>query len=198
MRDHEIFINYINDHYDLLRNKYRKFCQEKHYEWDEDIFSDTIIKCYDAIERKGSLNDVSDQGIQDYFFRSFKQNVQREKQYCRVAKRDFNLSSDEVEMLYEEQYNRLNDSSTQKLKNDLYVDFATLYIMRKVEEHWDGEHFYLFKLKTLCNLTYKELQEKSHMKGCRQKFLNVKNWVKENITKDEINQAFYELYSDLL
>lgn len=198
MTDATKFINYINDHYDLLKNRYRRFCSEKHYDWDDDIFGDTIVKCYDAIERKGGLNDHTDQGIEDYFFRSFKQNLQREKQYCRVAKRDYNVTSDEVNQLYEDKYNRDNDSSLIKLKNDLYIDFATLYIMQRVEQEFDGEHFLLFRLKTLCNLTYKQLQDKTRLRGVRQKFLTVKNWVKSNVTKQEVNDAFNRMYGDLL
>ena len=198
MTDATKFINYINDHYDLLKNRYRRFCSEKHYDWDDDIFGDTIVKCYDAIERKGGLNDHTDQGIEDYFFRSFKQNLQREKQYCRVAKRDYNVTTDEVNQLYEDKYNRDNDSSLIKLKNDLYIDFATLYIMQRVEQEFDSEHFLLFRLKTLCNLTYRQLQDKTRLRGVRQKFLTVKNWVKSNVTKQEVNDAFYMLYGDLL
>lgn len=198
MTDATKFINYINDHYDLLKNRYRRFCSEKHYDWDDDIFGDTIVKCYDAIERKGGLNDHTDQGIEDYFFRSFKQNLQREKQYCRVAKRDYNVTTDEVNQLYEDKYNRDNDSSLIKLKNDLYIDFATLYIMQRVEQEFDSEHFLLFRLKTLCNLTYRQLQDKTRLRGVRQKFLTVKNWVKSNVSKQEVNDAFYQMYGDLL
>lgn len=198
MTDATKFINYINDHYDLLKNRYRRFCSEKHYDWDDDIFGDTIVKCYDAIERKGGLNDHTDQGIEDYFFRSFKQNLQREKQYCRVAKRDYNVTTDEVNQLYEDKYNRDNDSSLIKLKNDLYIDFATLYIMQRVEQEFDGEHFLLFRLKTLCNLTYRQLQDKTRLRGVRQKFLTVKNWVKSNVSKQEVNDAFNRMYGDLL
>ena len=134
----------------------------------------------------------------NYTFKSFKQNLQREKQYCRVAKRDYNVTSDEVNQLYEDKYNKDNDSSLIKLKNDLYIDFATLYIMQRVEQEFDGEHFLLFRLKTLCNLTYKQLQDKTRLRGVRQKFLTVKNWVKSNVSKQEVNDAFYQMYGDLL
>lgn len=51
----KLFLNYINDHYTLLKNKYRKFCIEKQYSWNEDVFSDTILNCYNAITKKDSL-----------------------------------------------------------------------------------------------------------------------------------------------
>lgn len=199
MSDQNTFIKYINDNYQLLKNKYRKFCSEKHYDWDEDVFSDTILKCYDAIQRKGKLEDTTAQGIENYFFRSFKQNIQREKQYCRVSKRDLNITSDNINNIYEDWYNKFNDSSINKIKSDLYKDFSVLYIMHKVEEEFDGEHFYLFKLKSLMpDMTYKKLQAKTHCTSCRQKVVDVKNWVKQNISKKEITDAFQRIYGNLL
>ena len=197
--DQDRFIRYINDNYQLLKNKYRKFCIEKQYDWDEDVFSDTILKCHDAIKRKGKLEDTSNQGIENYFFRSFKQNIQREKQYCRVSKRDLNINSDNINAVYEEWFNKSNDSAINKIKSDLYKDFATLYIMHRVEDEFDQEHFRLFNLKTMIpNMTYKKLQEKTHCTSCRQKVVNVKNWVKNNVTKKEIGDAFQTIYGNLL
>ena len=198
MSDTDKFMHYINDHYNHLKYKYINFCREKGYQWDEDIFQDTILKCHDAIEKKGKLNDTTDQGIQNYFFISFKMNLKREGQYSRNAKRDFNVSSDEIEELYEDYYNKNNSSSAQKVYKDLFQDFSVLYIMTIVEDNFDQEHFYLFRLKTLGNLTYKELQDKTKIKASRQKVINVKNWLKENVTKDDIKKAFGTMYGDLL
>jgi len=199
MTDQDRFIKYINDNYQLLKNKYRRFCLEKQYDWDEDVFSDTILKCYDAIKRKGKLEDTSNQGIENYFFRSFKQNIQREKQYCRVSKRDLNVKSDDINMVYENWYNEHKDSAINKIRTDLYKDFAVLYVMHRAEQEFDSEHFYLFKLKSLMpDMTYKKLQAKTHCTSCRQKVVNVKNWVKQNISKKEINDAFQRIYGNLL
>lgn len=195
----KLFLNYINDHYTLLKNKYRKFCIEKQYDWNEDVFSDTILNCYNAITKKGQLNDTTAQGIENYFFRSFKQNIQREKQYCRVSKRDLNYTSDSLNIAYENWYNETKDSAINKIRTDLYKDFATLYIMHRVEDTFDAEHFRLFNLKTMIpNMTYKKLQEKTHCTSCRQKVVNVKNWVKDNVTKKEITEAFQRIYGNLL
>lgn len=199
MRDQDKFLKHINDNYNLLKNKYRKFCQEKLYDWDEDVFSDTILKCYEAIERKGKLEDTTNQGFENYFFRSFKQNIQREKQYCRVSKRDLNIKDDNIHQLYEEWYNYNKDSSSSKIKSDLFKDFAVLYLMKTVEDNFDTEHFFLFKLKSLIpDMTYKKLQEKTNVKGTRQKVVDVKNWLKDNVKKDDVRKAFYQMYGNLL
>lgn len=198
MSDKDKFINYINDHFNHLKYKYINFCREKGYVWDEDIFQDTILKCYEAIDKKGKLNDTTDYGIESYFFISFKLNLKREGQYARNQKRDLNVSSDDINELYEDYYNKNNSSSAQKVYKDLFQDFSVLYIMTVVEDNFDQEHFYLFRLKTLGNLTYKQLQDKTHIKASRQKVINVKNWLKENVTKDDIKKAFGTMYGDLL
>lgn len=199
LKDQDIFINYINDHYNVLKHKYRRFCIEKQYDWDEDIFSDTILSCYTAIEKKGKLNDTTNQGIENYFFRSFKQNLQREKQYCRVAKRDLNYNSDNINDIYEIWYNENHSPERIKLLSDLWKDFATLYILTKVEDNFDAEHFLLFRLKYLVpSMTYKKLQEKTQAKKCRQKVVDVKNWVKDNVTKEEVKKAFNIMYGNLI
>ena len=78
MSDTDKFMHYINDHYNHLKYKYINFCREKGYQWDEDIFQDTILKCHDAINKKGKLQDTTDYGIESYFFISFKMNLKRE------------------------------------------------------------------------------------------------------------------------
>lgn len=198
MSDKDKFMHYINDHYNHLKYKYINFCRDKGYQWDEDIFSDTILKCYEAINKKGKLEDTSDQGIQNYFFISFKMNLKREGQYARNMKRDLNVSSDEIEELYEDYYNKNNSSSAQKVYKDLFKDFSVLYIMTIVEDNFSPEEFYLFRIKTLGNLTYKELQEKTKIKASRQKVINVKNFLKTNVKKEDIKKAFNTIYGDLL
>lgn len=198
MSDKDKFMHYINDHYNHLKYKYINFCREHNYQWDEDIFQDTILKCHDAINKKGKLEDTTDQGIQNYFFISFKMNLKREGQYARNMKRDLNVSSDEIEELYEDYYNKNNSSSAQKVYKDLFKDFSVLYIMTIVEDNFSPEEFYLFRIKTLGNLTYKELQEKTKIKASRQKVINVKNFLKTNVKKEDIKKAFNTIYGDLL
>lgn len=198
MSDQDKFMHYINDNYNYLKFKYINFCREHNYVFDEDIFSDTILKCYDAINKKGKLEDTTDQGIQNYFFISFKMNLKREGQYARNQKRDRNIDSDSINELYESWYNDNNVSAMEKIKSDLFKDFSVLYIMTVVEDNFDTEHFYLFKLKTLGNLTYKQLQDKTKIKASRQKVINVKNWLKDNVTKDMIKSAFNAMYGNLM
>jgi hypothetical protein len=195
--DKETFINHISSHYEELQCKFKEYCRLNNYQWDWDIFQDTIVKCHELIGKRGLLNKTP-YGIESYFFVSFRNNVRREKQYARNVKRDLNYSSENIGRAYEDWYNSYHTSSNEKLKSDLWKDFATLYIMTRVEEAFDSEHFYLFKLKHLCGLTYSQVCQRANIKGCRQKILDVKAWLKDNISKDEIKEAYYTLYGDLL
>lgn len=198
VEDNRLFINYISDHYNQLFYKYRQFCKEKDYQWDEDIFQDTILNCYNAITKKGKLQDTSNQGIENYFFKSFKMNLMREKQYARNMKRDLNVEADDVDVMYEEWTNNNKEDARTKILSDMWKDFSCLFIMMLVEENFDDERFHLFKLKHLCNMTYKQIADKTGIKGVRQKILDVKQWLKDNLTKEEINKAFQLAYGDLL
>ena len=195
MEDATKFINTINDHYEIIKKELQSYCDSVGEVFDEDIFQDTIIKCYTLIDKNGEMKDSSYQGCKNFMFQSFKRNLKREAQYARNQKRDGNVTN-----LAKHNETYLNSKLTQeeKLKSDLYKDFATLYLMKRVEEQFDDEHFYLFRLKTFTNMTYAQLSEKTGIKGCRQKVVDVKNWLKDNVKQQEIKDEFDEIYGDLL
>jgi len=195
MEDAVKFINTVNDNYETIKKELQSYCDSVGETFDEDIFQDTILKCYTLIEKNGEMKDSSYQGCKNFMFQAFKRNLKRETQYARNQKRDGNITN-----LSKHNEVYLNSKLTQeeKLKSDLYKDFATLYLMKMVEENFDGEHFYLFRLKTFTNMTYAQLAEKTGIKGCRQKVVDVKNWLKENVKQQDIKDEFDEIYGDLL
>lgn len=188
------FINWLNKHYDEQKNKLIAFCNDKKFNWDEDIFCSTYLKIYDKIMKCG-ITDDSDKGFDNYLFKSFKTNTMREAQYARNQKRDGNVIN--LTGAYEA-YKNTELSQQEKLKSDLKKDFTALYLLQMAEQQFDSETFYLFKIKTFEKITYKQLQERTGIKGVRQKVVNIKNWLRENISKDEIDKEFNELYGDLL
>lgn len=189
------YLKWINQNYKKQKSKLQSFCADKKYDWDEDIFCDTYLKIYEKILKNG-IKDDSDSGFDNYTFMSFKINLLREKQYARNLKRDNNIVN--LTGAYSEYLDSLL-TQEEKLKSDLYKDFACLYLMNKVEENFDNEHFYLFRLKVFDKtMTYQKLQEKTGIKGVRQKVVDVKNWLKSNVTKKEIDEAFADTYGNLL
>ena len=189
----EKFLQWLNNHYTSQKQKLLAFCNDKKYKFDDDIFSDTYLKIYEKIRASG-INDDSEKGFENYLFMAFKQNLHREKLYARNLKRDENNAN--IAALNEM---FLNQKLTQeeKLLSDLRKDFTTLYLMQKVEENFDAEHFYLFRLKTFTGMTYRQLYEHTGIKGARTKVVAVKNWLKENVTKQEVDKVFNELYGNL-
>lgn len=190
MNDAIKFINNINDNYEQVKKELQSYCDSVGEKFDEDIFQDTILKCFLLIEKNGKMKDSSFQGCKNLMFQSFKRNMQREKLYARVSKKDGNITNlSAVNELYQ---NTLL-TTEEKLKSDLFKDYATLFLLKQVEENFDAEHFYLFRLKTFDkNMTYQKLAEKTGVKGVRQKIVNVKNWLREHVKKEDIRKEFDE------
>lgn len=192
----ERFLNHVNDNYQRLVNTALLMFNnsKKKIEFSPDIFQDTIIKCYERLKIKQSMKDDSSKGMDNYFLKSLFLNTLCEKRYAYIKKRNCNV--DVNDML--SQKDNGDDKRHSKLVNDLYVDFSVLYILMKIEDHFDQEHFYLYRLKAICNLTYKQICERTKVKGARNMILEVQTWIKDNIKKEEIDKLFQELYGNLI
>lgn len=196
MTDEYIFKQYIDNNYDYIRQHIIAFCLDQHYKWEEDIFHDTLLKCIDLVERNG-LKDSSDQGIMNYIFKAYKFNTMRERQYCRVTKRDNNVT--DINGAYED-YLSHSISAEDKVTGDLYVDFSAMYLAAAAEDAMMNgaltpEEFHLWRFKTfLPSLTYNALEQMTKSKGVRNKVKKVRQWLKDNVTIDDINKNFNKLY----
>lgn len=195
----DIFLKHINDNYQDIQTKIKMLCGRNKQRFDEDLFHEAILRCYKCIEKKGGMNDSSPSGIEGYLIRSYFNLVKEIKRSAMNAKRDLNYNSDNISNIYEDWYNSNNLDARSKIVNDLFKDFSILYIMMVVEQNFDNEHFYLFKLKTLMpSMTYKKLQEKTNMKAVRQKVVEVKRFIQSNVTKEDIRKEFFEIYGDII
>lgn len=198
MEDYTLFLDYVGKNYDKIQGKIKIICGRNKQPYNQDFLQDSIIRCHNAIKKRGYIKDKTPYGIESYLIKSYFTNVREDKRAAINAKRDLNYNSDNISTLYEDWYNTNNVSALTKIASDLYKDFSLLYILLKVEENFDQEHSHLFKLKNLSNgMTYKKLAAKTNIKGCRQKVLEVKEWLKENVTKEEIKDAFNEIYGEL-
>lgn len=188
------FLQWVASNFNELLTHHQAYCLNTRQKWDEDIFCQTYLKIREKIARDG-IKDDSEQGFKDYFFKAFKFNTKRETQYSRNAKRDENNANLPV---LQETYLNTKLTEREKLLQDLRKDFACLYILEKVDREFDAETNRLFRIKVFeKNMTYKKLAEKTGAKGVRQKIVDVKNWIKQNISKEEIDKAFNAKYSEL-
>lgn len=189
----ETYHNIVGKNYKHLIHICKEVCKKNREQYSEDILNDTVIQIHNIIEKKGQLDDMSEKGILNYFTRSYVNNLRCEKRYAYIKKRDHNITQEE----FNERYEKSLTSKQDKIIHDLLEDFSVLFIMKQVELNFDSEHYYLFKLKTLCNMTYKQVHDKTHIKKSRDKILEVSKWVKENFTRKMIKEEFMDIYSDL-
>lgn len=195
----DTFLNYVNDNYIGIQTKIKMLCGKNKQRFDEDVYHEAILRCYNAIEKKGCMNDSSPTGIEGYLIRSYFNLCKEIKRSAMNAKRDLNYTSDNISSLYEDYYNSHNLDAREKIVNDMFKDFSILYIMMVAEQNFDNEHYYLFRLKELIpNMTYKQLQEKTKMKAVRQKVVEVKRFIQSNVTKEEIRKEFFNIYGDII
>lgn len=184
------FLQWVNDNYDDLIKHFKAYYTNKRQKFDVDIFSDTYLKLYDNICKHG-IKDDSEKGMMDFLFMSVRNNTIRESQYIRNKNRSEVGEEDSVERLFDEWYNENNDSADVKVANDLYKDYAALYLARKVEKEFDEIHFFLWRIKHFSKkMTYKQLAETTGIKNCRTYVNEVNAYLKENVTKSEVKEAF--------
>ena len=193
----ERFLNYMSANYNAIKESMERYATAKMGGFDEDIFQSTILKVYEKIEKDG-LKDDSDDGFLNYFFMSFKTNTHREKQYARNKKNDDNLEQENIEPAYEKWYNANYSSEKEKLISDLRKDYFALRLAEVVEKAFDSEHFYLWRLKTFMPYTYKQLQEKTKIPSARQKVLEVMDYLRANVRKEDLEEEFQKNFSDII
>lgn len=199
MEDATIFINYINDHYKEVGDTLRILSAQRHQRFDEDAYHESILRCHKAITKKGKLDDKSPYGITSYLIRAYFNYIKEMKRACVNSKRDQNYDDDNIGELQEEWSQKNQVDAKQKILSDMFKDFSVLYIMMVAESNFDSEHFYLFRLKQLQpGMTYRKLAEITKMKGVRQKVVDVKKFIQQNVTKEMIRKEFYDIYGDII
>ena len=183
----------ISVRYNEIKEGFTMECRKSMTDFDEDIFHSTIINCYNTIKLKG-LTDLTEQGMKNYLFKSFKMNIKREALYMRNAKRDTNISSSDAMSIYEK--NGLNEEITEdKIRKQLFNDYSVVYILNLVEKNFDTISFYCFRLKWLIpKMTYQKLREITKVKDCKKRCINIMKWLKENVNRGNIMTKFEKEY----
>lgn len=184
----------INQNYNNLKQVCKDVCKRNKEQYSEDALNDTVIQIHKIIKKKGKLDDMSDNGIMRYFVKSYVNNLRMEKRYAYHKKRDYNITQEEFNDRYEQSLSSKRD----KIIKDLLEDFSVLYIMKLVELNFPQEQLYLYKLKMICNKTYKQIHDDTKIKKSRDKIIEVNKWVKQNLTRDVIKKEFFDIYGDLI
>lgn len=184
------WLNYINSIYIEYKNKFEQYCNSVKKKFEEDVYSETILNCYDSICRNG-LKDLSEQGMKNYLFQSFKMNVVRNTTYARQTKRTYNVDISEAH----EEFLLKNEPLPMKIKKQMLNDFTVTYILFQVENNFDIISFFCFRLKHLIpKMTYQRLRDITNINDCKRRVTTINKWVRDNIDKQEVYKEFIKAY----
>lgn len=182
------WLKYIGLIYEEYRMKYFKMANNLNYNVNEDMLNDTILACYNSIARN-NLSDTSEQGMRNYLFRAFKVNLNAISNYDK--RKD---AVDDLSVLVE-QYENQGEATYNKIKKQLFEDYALIYILEQVENNFDTITFHCFRLKTMLPCTYQRLREITKVRDCKKRVVKVNRWLRENMTIQDIYNAFISDYS---
>lgn len=131
--------------------------------FDEDVYNDTILKVYDSI-----LKGADTQGdLNGYWFKSFKNNLNRNKDYSHKKKRD---ETDVIELLKDKEYE----------ENNVNLYYSTISdILLKVKHKFDRKTFEVFRMYLLCDMSYEQLNSITGLCDCKERISKVKKWINE-------------------
>ena len=181
------WLQYIGTIYEEYRMKYFKMANDLNYNVNEDMLNDTIIACYNSIARN-NLSDTTEQGMRNYLFRAFKVNLN--------AISNYDKRKDVVDDLtaLAEQYENQGEATYNKIKKQLFDDYVLIYILEQVENNFDTITFHCYRLKNMLPCTYQKLREITKIKDCKKRVVKVNKWLRENMTIQDIYNAFISDY----
>lgn len=181
------WLQYIGTIYEEYRMKYFKMANDLNYNVNEDMLNDTILSCYNSIARN-NLSDTTEQGMRNYLFRAFKVNLNAVSNYDKRKDVVDDLST------LAEQYETQGEATYNKIKKQLFEDYSLIYILERVENNFDTITFHCFRLKTMIPCTYQRLREITKVKDCKKRVIKVNKWLRDNMTRQDIYNAFISDY----
>lgn len=186
--DADLFMSTIGKNYEALKVGCRANQLKANKPWSEDAFQDTVVLCYETIQRRG-IRDKSDQGIRNYFFNALKMNVLHEA----VLPYNSRKVDDED---FVNNYDTLDErDGEQKVKEQLFNDFAVVRILELAEANCDPLSFYCYRLKFLMDkMPYQRLVNITKIKSAKARVKSVIEWIKANVTEEELRKEFEEKY----
>ena len=127
---------------------------------DEDIYQDTIIKVYDAILK----GEDTDGDIVGYWYRSYKNNLKREKSYQK------NKDKEDISVAY-------NKESEEEEINLYYSNLES--ILLQIRKIFDRRTFEVFRMYLLCNVSYDNLDKITGVDS-KERIMKIRKWINDN------------------
>ena len=154
------FLTYVANNFKTIKNKFELHIKRVGLSFDEDIFSDTILKCNEKLKE----SNINDKEMLYYFWMAFKNNTLREIGYIR------NNTTDQIP---EDIIDEYDDE-----KIDLF-DVVTKLIIDEFGE----EIYQLFSLHAN-GMTYEELYKITKKENLKYIFRKVREYVRRKIKKE--------------
>lgn len=187
----DLFLKEISEEIEVYRSKWKAYFYSRDYTWDDDLLSDTIVKCYDTISRLG-LRDGSKESW-NYLFKALINNYKRELQYARVKNRE---EVEDINLLYE-RYLSQQHTLEHKITSDLLKEFEWNYCLEMAEKYCDSDDFYVFRLQYVLEWDDDKIKKKTKDKDWKKKSKRVVKWLKYNMKKDEVLKKFSLEYPEI-
>ena len=129
--------------------------------FDEDVYNDTIIKVYESI-----LKGADTQGdLVGYWFKSFKNNLNRNKDYSHKKNKD---DVDVYDVLKDKEYE----------ENNVNLYYSTISnILLKVKHKFDRKTFEVFRMYLLCDMSYEQLNQTTGLCDCKERISRVRKLI---------------------
>ena len=129
--------------------------------FDEDVYNDTIIKVYESI-----LKGADTQGdLVGYWFKSFKNNLNRNKDYSHKKNKD---DVDVYDVLKDKEYE----------ENNVNLYYSTISnILLKVKHKFDRKTFEVFRMYLLCDMSYEQLNQTTGLCDCKERISRVRKFI---------------------
>lgn len=180
------WIKYIGSIYNDYKALYRS------YNHNEDYLDQTILLCYEAIQRNG-LKDHSEQGMKNYLFRAYNMNLKAFPKNAYDSRR-LDVSSDDLKTHVE---NNSDETAEEKYQRQSFNDFAVLYLLEMVEQEFDIITYWCWRVKYLVPKTsFEKLKNITKVKDCKARVHKVNSWLRLHADKDEIKRAFNDLVNN--
>ena len=154
------FLTYVANNFKTIKNKFELQIKRVGLSFDEDIFSDTILKCNEKLKE----SNINDKEMLYYFWMAFKNNTLREIGYIRKNTTD-QIPEDIIDEYDDE-------------KIDLF-DVVTKLIIDEFGE----EIYQLFSLHAN-GMTYEELYKITKKENLKYIFRKVREYVRGKIKKE--------------
>ena len=199
----QIFFQWIEQNYFAQLDKMRRFCSHKKYnyspEYVEEVFQETIKLVANRIIRKGKLKKMDDEGIDDFFFISFTNNLTRDSKRSFFCKRDGNINDDNGLSQVHEDYVNSQYPTNMKILNDLKEDYMAMRVLEEVENKYGNEIAHAFCQKYLQGNTYSKVIKKNPaIQDLKKKLLTAKQHIKEHFNRKKLEQEFKQFLSEVL